>query len=85
MRSPALENQNVTLSLSRQTLRKAKRVALDRGMSLSRLLSGLIEDLVAAEDRYRQAQESHLRLLDRALELGTQGRRLASREELHER
>lgn len=58
-------------------------MAVDRDTSLSRLLTGLIEELVAAEDRYRQAQERHLALLASARDLGTQGRRPASREELH--
>lgn len=84
MKPGALKTQIVTLSLPRQTLRKAKRVAADRDTSLSRLLTSLIEDLVATEDRYRQAQERHLALLDRARDLGTRGR-LVSREELHER
>lgn len=85
MSSAALKTQNVTLSLPKQTLRKAKLVAVERETSLSRLLTGLIEDLVDAEDRYREARLRHLALLDRPRDLGTQGRPTATREELHER
>ncbi len=63
MKSAADDLQNVTLSLPRQTLREARKMAVDRNTSLSRLVTGLIEELVAAEDRYRQAQERHLALL----------------------
>ncbi len=84
MKTAAVKTQNVTLSLPRQTLRKAKKVALDRDTSLSRLLTGLIEEMVGAEDRYRLARERHLAILEGARDLGSQGR-LVSREELHER
>ena len=85
MKSSALRTQNVTLSLPRQTLRKAKLVAVERDTSLSRLLVDLIENMVSSEDRYDRARRQHLMLLDQARDLGTKGRPVATREELHER
>lgn len=80
-----METQNITLSVPKDTLRKAKLVAVERQTSLSRLLAGLIEELVASEDRYETARGRHLTILDRSFDLGTGGRPLVSREELHER
>lgn len=80
-----METQNITLAVPKDILRTAKRLALDRQTSLSRLLVGLIESLVASENRYELAHQRHLALLDQGFDLGGEGRPLASREELHER
>ncbi len=80
-----MQTQNVTLSLSKKTLKKAKLAAVEEGISLSRLLIGLIEQMVAGRERYELARSKHLRLLDRGFDLGTGGGPLAPRTELHER
>lgn len=80
-----METQNVTLAIPKKILRTAKQLALDRQTSLSRLLVGLIEDLVATENRYELARQRHLALLHQGFDLGGEGRPRASREELHER
>lgn len=78
-------HQNVTLSIPKTTLKKAKLMAVEQGTSLSRLLVDFFERLVSADERYHQAQEKHLALLERGWDLGTGGRPVATREELHER
>jgi len=75
--------QNVTVSLDRQTLRKAKILAAKQGTSISVLLAGQIEVLVGAEEAYEQAERQALALLDQGFHLG--GVIRASRDELHER
>ncbi len=80
-----MKTQNVTLSITKETLRQAKMIAVRRDTSLSRLLVGLIEGLVKSEERYELARRRHLAFLEQGFDLGTGGRPAASREELHER
>ena len=74
--------QNVTISLDRQTIRKAKIVAARRDTSISGLLARQLEMLVGEEEAYERAERQALALLDEGFHLG--GVRV-SREELHER
>ncbi len=80
-----MATQNVTLALPQSTLVKARMIAVERRTSLSRLMIGLIEDLVRADERFRHARERHLQLLQGGFEMGTEGKSPASRDELHER
>lgn len=76
---------NITLSLPAEDLRLARIVAARRGTSVSRLLSGLLRELVTRETGYAQARERSLETLARGIDLGTGGRIAASRDRLHER
>jgi hypothetical protein len=75
--------RNVTISLDRQTIRKAKIIAARRDTSISGLLSQQIEILVGEEEAYEQAERQAVALLDEGFHLG--GGAPVSREELHER
>jgi len=75
--------QNVTISLSRPTLRKAKVLAARRDTSISRLLAQQIEILVGEDEAYEHAERQAIQLLEQGFHLG--GGRPASRDELHER
>jgi hypothetical protein len=77
------ERQNVTISLARQTIRKAKIIAARRSTSISGLLSQQIELLVGEEEAYERAQRQALALLEQGFHLG--GAVRISRDELHER
>lgn len=81
-RSQDQEKQNVTVSLSRHVLKKAKILAARRETSISSLLSQEIESLVANEEAYERAERQALALLDKGFHLGGI---IASRDELHER
>jgi hypothetical protein len=74
--------QNLTISLDRKTIQKAKVVAARRSMSISGLLADQIEILVGEEEAYQRAERQAITLLDRGLNLGAMR---ASRDELHER
>jgi hypothetical protein len=78
-----IEKQNITLSLSRQTLRKAKVLAARRATSISGLLAQQIEILVGEEETYERARRQALMLLDEGFRLG--GAIRVTRDELHER
>jgi len=75
--------QNLTISLDRQTIRKAKIVAARRDTSISGLLAQQIEILVGEEEAYERAERQAVALLEEAFHLG--GGAPVSREELHER
>jgi hypothetical protein len=75
--------QNVTVSLTRQTLQKAKVLAARRATSISGLLAHQIEILVGEEEAYEQAQRQAMNLLDQGFPMG--GVIRAKRDELHER
>jgi hypothetical protein len=75
--------QNVTISLSRQTLRKVKILAARRETSISGLLASQIETLVGEEEAYERAERQAVALLDQGFHLG--GVIRATRDEWHER
>jgi hypothetical protein len=62
--------QNVTISLDRQTIRKAKIVAARRDTSISGLLAQQIEILVGEEEAYEHAERQALALLDEGFHSG---------------
>jgi metal-responsive CopG/Arc/MetJ family transcriptional regulator len=80
-----MERQNVTLSLPKPLLRKAKAVATKAEKSLSALLREALEEKVNEESGYKKAKRSQLNLLKVGLDLGTDGYLEISREELHAR
>jgi post-segregation antitoxin (ccd killing protein) len=75
--------QNVTVSLSVQTIRKARILAVKRSTSISGLLAEQIEALVGAEDSWEAARRSALSLMEQGFHLG--GVVKATRDELHAR
>jgi hypothetical protein len=78
-----MTKQNLTVSLPRQTIRKAKILAARRGSSISGLLAEQIEILVGEEEAYDRAERQATTLLDQGFHLG--GVIRASRDEWHER
>lgn len=77
------EKQNITLSLSAQTLKKARVLAAERGTSVSGLLTQQIEELVDKNDSYQRAKESALAMLRSGF--GFEGIEHMTREEMHDR
>ena len=75
--------QNLTISISPETLRKARILAARRATSISGLLAAEIERLVGDEEAWEQSERSALALLDQGFHFG--GVIRASRDELHER
>ena len=80
-----MEKQNVTLSIPRNVLRKAKKVAIDQDTSLSGLMTRALVEIVEREERYISARRHHLAWLEQGADLGTNGRVRWSRDELHDR
>jgi predicted transcriptional regulator len=80
-----MERRNVTLSLPESLLKKAKTLAVMKDRSLSDLLRETLEEKVKEETGYQRAKERQTALMEKGLDLGTNGRLAVSREELHER
>ena len=77
------DKRNITVSLSRQVLRKAKILAARRETSISGLIALQIESMIGEDEAYERAQRQATALLERGFGLG--GVIRASRDELHER
>jgi hypothetical protein len=75
--------QNVTVSLDRQTIQKAKVMAARRSTSISGLLAQQIEVLLGEEEAYERAERQARALLEQGFHLG--GVIRATKDELHER
>jgi hypothetical protein len=77
------QKQNLTISLTKETLQKARVLAARRATSISGLVEDQIESLVGQEEAYERAQRQALALLDQGFHLG--GVIRTSRDEWHER
>ena len=80
-----MERQNVTLSLPKALLKKAKTLAVKKDKSLSDLLRETLEEKVKEETGYQRAKNRQISLMENSTDLGTKGKITISREELHER
>jgi len=83
MRPQDEEKQNVTISLSRRVLKKARILAAQRETSVSGLLAQQIEVLVGRTEDYERAERQAMALLDQGFHMG--GIIRATRDDLHER
>lgn len=68
--SRSSDKQNITISLSRQVLRKARILAARRETSVSGLIAHQIESLVRGDEAYECAQRQATALLERGFRLG---------------
>lgn len=75
--------QNVTISLDRKTIQKAKIFAARHSTSISGFLARQIEILVGEEEAYERAEQQAMTLLDQGFRLG--GVIRIARDDLHER
>jgi hypothetical protein len=75
--------RNITLTLDEETLREARVLAAQRGLSVSAFLRRELAALVERQRGYAKARDAAVRRLRRGQSLG--GGTLPSREELHDR
>lgn len=80
-----MERQNVTLSIPKDILKKAKILAIEQDSSLSGLLTRFLIEMVKQHEQYVQAKAAHLKLLEEGFDLGTDGHIEWKREGLHNR
>lgn len=79
------EYQNITLALPREILIKVKHIAIDRQMSVTKLVSNVLEDIVSREDSYKKAKKHYMEFISDHSQLNTGGTIQWKRDELHER
>jgi len=75
--------QNITISLQRDILLKAKILAARRSTSISGLVASQIEVLVGDDEAYARDERRARELMDRGFDMGARPR--MKRDELHER
>ena len=75
--------QNITLSIERDIIQKARVLAAQRQSSVSQMLSRELERLVIDSESYELAKRSAIAKLKSGFHLG--GKIVVSREELHVR
>jgi len=77
--------RNVTLSLPKSLLQRAKLAAVRKDKSLSEFMKDALEEKIRKDTGYKKAKERQVKLLSMRMDLGTEGCISISREELHER
>ncbi|MBW2432501.1 MAG: hypothetical protein JRF36_02790 [Deltaproteobacteria bacterium] len=75
--------QNITLSLDKELIRKARVLAAQQNISISRMLSMELQKIIQNNEEYERAKKSALANLRTSFHLG--GKIRVTREELHER
>jgi Arc/MetJ-type ribon-helix-helix transcriptional regulator len=80
-----MEKQNITLSLPKPLLRKAKILAAGEDKSVSELMREALEKRLRESSGYAAARNRQIKLLEKGFDLGTGGDPGATREELHAR
>jgi hypothetical protein len=80
-----MDTQKITLTITRKTLDKMKRIAALRQISISSLLTQMIEKLAEKEDGYALACQRQLNLLKVGFDLGFTEQNPTGRDELHQR
>jgi hypothetical protein len=79
-----METQNITLSISKKVLEKIETLAAKRQTSVSKLLTDALEKLIDDETGYAESRQRQLEWLEHGFNLGLNGNKPSSREELHE-
>ena len=74
--------QNITISIDKELIQKARVLAARKSMSISRLLSEELNDIVTREENYQRARTKALAGMEKGYHLGGTP---ATREDLHER
>ncbi len=80
-----MEKQNVTLSLPKTLVKKAKWLAVKEEKSFNELVRQCLEQRLSTATGYAKARERQLKLLESGFDLGTNGKVSVTREEIHER
>jgi hypothetical protein len=80
-----MERQNVTLSLPKPLLKRARILAAGEDKSVSELMREVLEKRLRESSGYAAARNRQLKILEKGYDLGTGGAPGATREELHAR
>jgi len=80
-----MEKQNLTLSLPKEIIKRAKIQAAKEDKSLTHFAQEALEEKLRATSGYRSARSKHLQILATPGDLGSKGKLKIAREKVHER
>ena len=80
-----MQRQNITLSLPKDIIKKAKIVAIKKDTSLSSLIRQILEEIIEKDQGYDLAMKRHFKILEDGLDFNLKGKIPWTREQLHER
>ena len=80
-----MEMQNVTLRLPKDVVQQMRHLAVEKGISFSKLVQSYIENMMKREPEYERLKRQFSASLQRGFDLGTEGKASWTRQELHER
>lgn len=80
-----MNNQNITLSIPKNVLKKIKHIAVEKNTSVSKLLTEQLILIAAKEDDYLRAKASQLHLLKEGFDMGIENEINWRRDELYDR
>ena len=80
-----MEKRNITLSMSKELIQKAKIFAVKNNTSLSKLLQDYLAEIIERDEAYQEARSKHEKCLKKGFNLGLNGKIRWTREELHDR
>ncbi len=80
-----MEKRNITLSLPKDVLKKAKLIALKEDKSLNAFIKETLEERVAKSTGYREAMTAEIERMETGFHLGTFAKMTFSKDEIHER
>jgi metal-responsive CopG/Arc/MetJ family transcriptional regulator len=80
-----MERQNVTLSLPKSLLKKAKALAAEEDKSLSEFIRESMNEKIKKTTGYKEAMQRQIKLMKKGFNMGTKGKIKWTKDELHER
>lgn len=80
-----MERQNITLTLSKSFLKRAKSMAASKDKSLNQFLEETLEKSLRTETNFKSAKRRQLALLKQGFDLGTNGHTTTTRKTLYDR
>lgn len=78
-----MAKQNITLSLDKDLIKRARQLSVRKSMSVSKLLSEELERLLQDREQYDMARRRALAILKKGYHMG--GKKPSSRDEWHDR
>jgi len=80
-----MEKQNITLALPKDVLKRVKVMAAEEGTSISAIMEELLQNRLGRHEGYEKARHRQSVILAKGLDMGTGGKAVWRRDQLHER
>jgi hypothetical protein len=80
-----MEATTITVSLPTNVLRDVERIAQERNISIDKLVTEMLAQLVRTDAEYEAAKADYFAILAQDIHAGNYGKGLGPRDDLHER